>query len=131
MDADKFLKLHRSVDNSFNRVTPMETKLVRVHSDALKPGVTSSARVPITGSTLFLIPILSIMVWAIVIFRLSGAWKVTRERIGGFKQSELMPCRTCRFFANNHYLKCAVQPSIVLTKQALNCSDYWSDSRRY
>jgi hypothetical protein len=34
------------------------------------------------------------------------------------------PCIKCRYFARNHYLKCAVQPSIALTKDANNCSDY-------
>ncbi len=39
-----------------------------------------------------------------------------------------VPCRNCQFFKDNHYLNCAVQPSIVLTKQALNCSDYLPNS---
>ena len=34
---------------------------------------------------------------------------------------DLHSCKTCHFFANNHYLQCAVRPSIVLTKQAINC----------
>lgn len=34
------------------------------------------------------------------------------------------PCRNCKFFDDNNYLNCAVHPSIVLTKQAVNCSDY-------
>jgi len=36
----------------------------------------------------------------------------------------LIPCTTCRFFSNNTYLKCAVQPTLVLTEQAKNCPDY-------
>jgi len=35
-----------------------------------------------------------------------------------------IPCRTCRFFSNNTHLKCAVQPTLVLTEQANNCPDY-------
>ncbi|MCU0549953.1 MAG: hypothetical protein MUC48_11450 [Leptolyngbya sp. Prado105] len=35
-----------------------------------------------------------------------------------------MPCRSCQFFSNNGYLKCAVNPSIALTKSAIDCSDY-------
>ena len=34
------------------------------------------------------------------------------------------PCRNCKFFDDNSYLNCAVHPSIVLTKQAVDCSDY-------
>jgi uncharacterized protein HemX len=36
-----------------------------------------------------------------------------------------VPCRKCQFFVeNNPYLKCAVNPYTVLTKDAVNCSDY-------
>ncbi len=36
-----------------------------------------------------------------------------------------VPCRNCKFFArDNQYLKCAVRPDAVLTKQAIDCSDY-------
>ena len=36
-----------------------------------------------------------------------------------------VPCRNCKFFARkNQYLKCAVRPDAVLTKQAIDCSDY-------
>ncbi|WP_375513344.1 hypothetical protein [uncultured Nostoc sp.] len=35
-----------------------------------------------------------------------------------------LPCKNCSFYSNNHYLKCAVNPSIVLTEEATNCSEY-------
>jgi hypothetical protein len=35
-----------------------------------------------------------------------------------------LPCRNCQYFSNNHYLKCAIQPSLVMTAEAINCSDY-------
>ena len=35
-----------------------------------------------------------------------------------------VPCKNCRFFAQNKYLHCAVHPATVLTPQAANCSDY-------
>ncbi|MCC5659650.1 hypothetical protein LC608_22280 [Nostoc sp. XA010] len=35
-----------------------------------------------------------------------------------------LPCKNCSFYSNNHYLKCAVNPSIVLTEEAMNCSEY-------
>lgn len=34
------------------------------------------------------------------------------------------PCRNCIFFDKNEYLKCAVNPHAVLTKQANDCADY-------
>ena len=35
-------------------------------------------------------------------------------------------CRSCKFYAKNLYLRCAVHPSVVLTRQAKNCLDYGS-----
>ena len=37
---------------------------------------------------------------------------------------EPVPCRNCHFFSLNPYIKCAVHPSTVLTKQAIDCLDY-------
>lgn len=58
---------------------------------------------------------------------LSKSWTARQEdldeirEIPSFSQS---PCRKCQFFSNNFYLKCAVHPTIVLTKEADNCPDY-------
>lgn len=34
------------------------------------------------------------------------------------------PCQNCHFFSKNSYLKCAVNPSTVFTKAAIDCCDY-------
>ncbi|AUT01681.1 hypothetical protein CLI64_15530 [Nostoc sp. CENA543] len=40
------------------------------------------------------------------------------------KSLDSSPCKKCRFFADNSYLKCAVNPCTVLTASAINCHDY-------
>jgi hypothetical protein len=40
------------------------------------------------------------------------------------KTSHQLPCKNCHFYSHNHYLKCAVQPCIVLTEEANNCAEY-------
>jgi hypothetical protein len=42
-----------------------------------------------------------------------------------------LPCRNCQFYSNNHYLKCAVNPSLVLTEEAKDCSEYISNKRKF
>ncbi|MEA5600276.1 hypothetical protein [Nostoc sp. UHCC 0252] len=42
-----------------------------------------------------------------------------------------LPCKNCRFYSNNHYLKCAVNPSIVLTEEAMNCSEYSPSNKKH
>ena len=40
------------------------------------------------------------------------------------KPSNQIPCKNCRYFSGNFYLKCAVHPDTVLTKEASDCGDY-------
>lgn len=40
------------------------------------------------------------------------------------KGANQLPCKNCQYYANNHYLRCAVQPSVVLTEESKNCSEY-------
>lgn len=35
-----------------------------------------------------------------------------------------VPCKNCQYYSSNHYLKCAVKPSMVMTEEAKNCSEY-------
>lgn len=34
------------------------------------------------------------------------------------------PCRGCHYFDSNPYLRCTVNPTTVLTEEAVDCSDY-------
>lgn len=62
------------------------------------------------------------------VFTISELSKVNQNKIVIFTINyfQKYPCRRCRFFNDNGYLKCAVHPYHALTKQAFNCSDYWS-----
>lgn len=52
-------------------------------------------------------------------------WQPYRKYLDA-QSSEHIPCRECQFFKDNHYLRCAIHPSIVMTKQSINCLDYQS-----
>ncbi|KYC43709.1 hypothetical protein WA1_00640 [Scytonema hofmannii PCC 7110] len=41
-----------------------------------------------------------------------------------------LPCKKCYFFSANKYLPCAVNPTIVMTEEARNCSDYLFSCKR-
>lgn len=49
--------------------------------------------------------------------------KATYQTLGD--EQESYRCRSCTFFDKNLYLKCAVHPNTVLTKEAMHCPDYW------
>ncbi|MUG91388.1 hypothetical protein F7734_02335 [Scytonema sp. UIC 10036] len=77
------------------------------------------------GTTLALIVFLSGLL-AFLNIKIS---KGTSENL--FNDSEInytypydLPCSKCYFFSKNHYLPCAVNPTIVMSEEAKNCSDY-------
>ncbi len=122
MDGLEFFHLHVAAGKSFNQVILRETKLVEVSSVWTKILVEFW---PV--QVLFLIPICFIFIKAIIGLTVASGWKLARDekRLVTLNRFQQVPCKNCRFFTNNLYLKCAVQPSTALTKQALNCPDYW------
>lgn len=138
MYADDFLKLNILGEKSFKQATIIESKSVGTEPNVKKPNGTKFDGVAISDGAMILIPFGLMLVWAIVAFRLSKAtfrfsnvalrplevWEVTGDEMAMSEHFHQLPCRNCRYFSNNPYLKCAVQPSIALTLQTLNCSDY-------
>ncbi|MEH2454940.1 hypothetical protein [Nostoc sp.] len=74
------------------------------------------------------------IVWETVVYIVSYVCKAVedprektvqdKDEIVSIKHFWEHHCKNCQFFNNNHFLNCAVHPSTVLSKQALNCSDY-------
>jgi hypothetical protein len=53
------------------------------------------------------------------------SFKTVRKRTASVRSSSpKIPCYNCQFFNNNPHLKCAIQPSLVLSEEAFNCPDY-------
>ena len=124
MHTSEFFRIYVLAEKSFKQATLVETKLVSTTDNGTKP---QSMNVPDVAVVLF--ALLNFMiVWASVVFIVSTFSKVRKVSRDGavtidyFKQ---VPCKNCRFFNNNHHLKCAVHPCTALTKEAINCSDYW------
>ncbi|TAF08294.1 MAG: hypothetical protein EAZ77_07275 [Nostocales cyanobacterium] len=70
-------------------------------------------------------PLSFVLIWAFFLF----IWQKIRSHADNkiaFSINSLhqVPCKNCKFFSNNHYLKCAVKPDIVLTEEAINCAEY-------
>lgn len=61
---------------------------------------------------------------------LQVAWQ-QRKRVTTTPSPDQIPCQSCLFFHENHYLKCAVHPKTVLTQQSINCQDYISNEETY
>ncbi|MEQ9232833.1 hypothetical protein [Coleofasciculus sp. E2-BRE-01] len=71
-----------------------------------------------------------VMAWVVLILVRSNVLKSFRNRLTPIKRLHQVPCLNCKYFKNDPYLKCAVNPCTVLTEEAANCSDYCSKDSR-
>ena len=82
-------------------------------------------RVDIPDILMVALPLAFVMGWGVVFFILSKSWMVARHELtSNLKRFHKVPCSNCKFFSANPYLKCAVNPSVALTEQAVDCSEY-------
>lgn len=65
---------------------------------------------------LFACSLLSLCIWSLV----SPLIAV----VASAKQMHRIPCSKCRFFTNDHRLKCTVKPQTANTEDAIGCRDY-------
>ncbi len=96
----------------------------------IKPNATpleqaKQEKISTTDFLMFLGPVSFVMGWAVLFFMLSKIGRAARDEfLINIKHLNRVPCRNCQFYSNNVHLKCAVNPSIVLTEEAFNCTDY-------
>ena len=123
MYSSETFHIYRLKVKTFEQLKLIEAKQVRETHNHIKPQAGDGDWVVV-----ILVPISFIVVCATVSSISFALCKVTRERGNklNINHCQQVPCNNCRFFSNNYYLKCAVHPSIVSTKQALDCSDYCS-----
>ena len=81
--------------------------------------------IQIPDLALSLAPLGFIFVWAMFLLLFHKIRTNTDDRVCvKSKILQKVPCKKCQFFANNHYLKCAVKPDNVMTEKAIDCSEY-------
>ncbi|AFY54349.1 hypothetical protein Riv7116_1806 [Rivularia sp. PCC 7116] len=69
------------------------------------------------GFLLFLTLMIALIKWCDI-------RKASQEDFSKIPINHKTPCSKCRYFNNNSYIKCAVQPEKVMTKEAKDCQDY-------
>ena len=48
-----------------------------------------------------------------------------RQQKFNHQQHHKVACHRCQYFNSNHYLQCTLHPKTVMTKEALDCKDYY------
>jgi len=129
MPTSEFFRLYVSTQQSVHHSTLLEADLAKLTHNDTKP---QNGDIPFVA--VFLAHISFMIVWAMVVYLVSSVCKALEDppenaaqeknEIVSIKYLQQHPCERCQFFNNNRYLKCAVQPAIALTKEAINCSDY-------
>ncbi|BAZ17392.1 hypothetical protein NIES4071_92700 [Calothrix sp. NIES-4071] len=71
----------------------------------------------------------SIILFAPVLFVLTTVGIVFYR----FKQVKTvsLPCKKCKYYDSNNYLKCAVNPAEVMTEKSKDCRDYTAQERKF
>jgi hypothetical protein len=69
-------------------------------------------------------PVYSIFAWSFILLLIKSLWFLLRDTTSHVHQLHQIPCSHCRFFTDNHQLKCTVHPTIAMTESATDCSDY-------
>ncbi len=116
MDSDKIIEQYLADKN--NDVAQINQSNLKVEN--VKPlGGVSSDSIMLGGIVGFII------CWAAIFLMLSKRVRLARKKIAvDIKTLEQIPCKNCNFYSNDPHLKCAVNPSSVMTEKAVDCSDY-------
>ncbi|MBW4622023.1 MAG: hypothetical protein KME17_22045 [Cyanosarcina radialis HA8281-LM2] len=122
MSAKIYRKRSESNTNSIEpqvEVTPSELEQINVNRVANDLGI-------------ILIVYLLVMVGAIAFAKFwINRKSEQKQNIQFWRHLNRVPCKKCQFFAeNNPYIKCAVNPFTVLTKEAVDCSDYCPKTKK-
>lgn len=114
-----------STGKFFQQLAAKETNLNGNAVSEVKPNQVQVDRSTASDALISGVAVSSVITCAVLFVALSKTRTIKREEIADIvKQLSPAPCRNCRFFSSNAFLKCAVQPSIVLTAKAVDCSDY-------
>ena len=116
--------------NKFFQITDTTSLLAQTTSTAKSPNpLPEPPSLKLPQGVIGLLPLVLVLAWAIAL-RWSSKGKGLPDPRGGDRRHHKIPCKTCQFFKDNPYIKCAVHPSIAATKSAIECSDYTPQIKR-
>ncbi|WP_035994199.1 hypothetical protein [Leptolyngbya sp. KIOST-1] len=73
-----------------------------------------------------LVPVCFVLAWVLVG---TTAWNMVaavRDSVARATVMHKIPCAECRYFTNDHRLKCPLHPKIALSEAAIDCADFES-----
>lgn len=118
---NKLLIKSETAERDFNRVNIVEVSPIEEKND-----VKNQDEPIVPNGGILLIPIY-FLAFTILLMVLKSfkSYKTGKNQLSTFNRSNQIPCKNCRFFNHNYYLKCAVHPDTALKSEAVNCHDYY------
>ncbi|BAY12759.1 hypothetical protein [Calothrix sp. NIES-2098] len=115
MSVELILQKNLVADNNIHQVTRNDVKYESAKSNNFT----------IPDVAISLTPLALLISWLVFFLMLrKSQMGVDNKRIFIINSLHKVPCKNCKYYANNHYLKCAVQPSLVMTEEAKDCPEY-------
>lgn len=79
----------------------------------------------------YLQPFYFLIAWLLVLIVILSTIGIIRDIRKRAIIMHQIPCSDCRYFTNNYYLKCPLQPKIANTELAINCPDFCQEKSLY
>ncbi|HZG39723.1 MAG TPA: hypothetical protein VEZ50_13665 [Nodosilinea sp.] len=73
---------------------------------------------------LVLVPLCFALAWGLVGLTVWNLVAAVREGTSRASIMHKIPCADCRYFTNDHRLKCPIHPKIALSEAAIDCADF-------
>jgi cellobiose-specific phosphotransferase system component IIC len=68
---------------------------------------------------------MDLMIFSTICMLIYACFPKSRKYSSNFNLLNSVPCRRCQYFSNNAHLKCTIHPTTAMTKEAINCRDYY------
>lgn len=126
MNNNELSKDFAKTEIDFNRENVEQLKFFEVSSNPEKIDLERQYE-STTYNIEMLLTVLYFFVFAVslIVIKSFKSAQTGKNQAATSKRSNQIPCKVCRFFSHNYYLKCAVHPDIALKAEAINCPDYY------
>ncbi|MBD1873728.1 hypothetical protein H6F75_09555 [Nodosilinea sp. FACHB-131] len=71
-----------------------------------------------------LVPFCFVVAWLMVGLTLWNLVLTVRDGVSRATVMHKIPCADCRYFTNDHRLKCPIHPKTALSESAIDCPDF-------
>jgi hypothetical protein len=119
-------------DITLDKTTFISARITEEKQDREKLSGERLNATPPDGEVVFALVYFLIITGTLIFLKLSiKSYHSAENRINTLNTLNQVPCKNCRFFTDNNYLHCAVHPTIVLKKEAIDCPDYYPQSSKF